>query len=141
MAFKYLEHEADVGILATGKTLEEAFEEGAKAMFGVMADLGRVKQKKKVSVSASSDKTDTLFIEWLNSLLSQKDIKGMMFSRFKVKINKAGKDGGLKLTGEAWGDATSEEQCLKTEVKAATYSGLRYTKTVGKHSLQCVLDI
>ncbi len=140
MAFRYLEHEADVGILTTGKTLEEAFEDGAEAMFGVMADVKKVKPKKKVSVSASSDKTDTLFIEWLNALLSKKDTRGMMFSRFKVKITEL-KKGGLKLAGEAWGDAMGDGQGLKTEVKAATYSGLKYTKTAGKHSLQCVLDI
>ena len=37
MPYKHLEHEADVGVLGIGKTIEEAFEEGAKAMFDVMA--------------------------------------------------------------------------------------------------------
>lgn len=138
MAYEYLEHEADIGILAMGKTREQAFEEGAKAMFGVMVDVEKVDQKKKIEVSVGSDKLDTLFVEWLNALLAQKDLREMVFSKFKVEI-KEGEN--FQLRGEAWGDGFKPEQNFKTEVKAATYSGLKYKRVFGEHHLQCVLDI
>lgn len=138
MAYEYLEHEADIGILAMGKTREQAFEEGAKAMFGVMVDVKKVEPRKKVEVSAASDKLDTLFVEWLNALLAQKDIKGMVFSKFKVQINEGE---NFQIKGEAWGDEFKESQNFKTEVKAATYSGLKYKQVFDEHHLQCVLDI
>ena len=139
MAFEYLEHEADVGIRATADNLEEAFEEGAKAMFNTMVDIARVEPKRKMEVRASADSVDSLFVEFLNSLLSKADREGMMFSRFRVKIEK-GK--AYKLTAFAWGEALdAEKHRAKTEVKAATYSGLKCWKDTGGHHVQCVLDL
>jgi SHS2 domain-containing protein len=138
MAYEYLEHEADIGILAMGKTREQAFEEGARAMFNVMVDVEKVQPKKRVEVFASSDQLDTLFVEWLNALLAQADLKGMVFSKFKVQMEESE---NFKLKGEAWGDEMKAEQNFKTEVKAATYSGLKYKQVFGEHHIQCVLDV
>ena len=44
--YKYLEHEADMGIYGEGETQEEAFEEGARAMFDLMVDIKEVKSQK-----------------------------------------------------------------------------------------------
>jgi len=141
MAYEYLEHEADVGILAMGKTVEQAFEEGAAAMFNIMVDIEKVQPKKKIEISAASDKLDTLFVEWLNSLLAQKDLRGMAFSKFSVKIEENPKSKNFLLNGEAWGDELKSEQNYKTEVKAATYSGLKYKQVFEEHHFQCVLDV
>jgi SHS2 domain-containing protein len=138
MAYEYLEHEADIGILAMGKTRKQAFEEGAKAMFGVMVDLDKVDPRKKVEVSVGADTLDSLFVEWLNALLAQRDIRGMVFSRFEVEIFEKE---NFQLKGCAWGDEFRSEQNFKTEVKAATYSGLKYKQVFDEHHLQCVLDI
>jgi SHS2 domain-containing protein len=138
MTYEYLEHEADIGILAMGKTREQAFEEGAVAMFNVMVDVEKVEPKKKIEISASAESLDSLFVEWLNALLAQKDIKEMVFSKFKVEIRD---DENFKLVGEAWGEEFNANQNFKTEVKAATYSGLKYTQVFNEHHLQCVLDI
>lgn len=133
-----MEHEADIGILAMGKTKEQAFEEGAKAMFGVMVDVEKVEPRKKVEVSAGAEKLDSLFVEWLNGLLAQMGLKDMVFSKFKVEI-KEGEN--FRLKGDAWGEEMKPEHNYKTEVKAATYSGLKYKRVFGEHHLQCVLDI
>lgn len=139
MAFEYLEHEADVGIKATADTLEEAFEEGAKAMFNVMVDIARVEPTTKKEVRASADSVDSLFVEFLNKLLSKADTEGMVFSRFRVTIKK-GKQ--YTLVASAWGEPLEQEKHnIKTEVKAATYSGLKCWSDSGKHNVQCVLDI
>ena len=58
------------------------------------------------------------------------------YSRFKVKID------GKRLVGECFGEKIDlKRHKVKTEAKAATYSGLKYEKRVGKHYLQCVIDI
>jgi len=138
MTYEYLEHEADIGILAMGKTREQAFEEGAVAMFNVMVDVKKVEPKKKIEISVGADSLDSLFVEWLNALLAQKDIKEMFFSEFKVEIKEGD---NFQLKGEALGDEFKESQNFKTEVKAATYSGLKYKRVFNEHHLQCVLDI
>jgi len=140
MAFEYLDHEADVGIRATADTLEEAFEDGAKAMFNIMVDIGCVDPRNKVTVTASAESADSLFVEFLNKLLSKADRDGMVFSAFRVTINKANEIYKLKAT--AWGEPLDQKRHhAKTEVKAATYSGLKCWSDSGKHHVQCVLDL
>lgn len=139
MTYKYLEHEADVGILAIGDTLEGAFSEGAKAMFNVMVDIEGVKPKDKVEIKCKAKDIPALFIEWLNELVNKKDVEEMFFSEFEVNIKK-NKD--YELTGKAIGEKINLDiHQVKTEVKAATYSGLKFEKKGNKYHLQCVLDI
>ena len=77
MPYEYIDHEADIGIKGIGDTIEEAFQEGAKAMYNVMVDLGKVEQTEQVEISCEAPAIDSLFVEWLNTLLS----KDMFFSK------------------------------------------------------------
>ncbi|MBN2518724.1 MAG: archease, partial [Candidatus Altiarchaeota archaeon] len=131
MPFEYLDHEADIGILASGKSLEEAFEEGAKAMFNVMADVKKVQAKKRIGVSREATDIASLFIEWLNELIAQADLHNLVFSKFKINsIEKV--NGNFGLEGEAWGESIDpKKHDIKTEVKAATYSGLKFEEKKG----------
>ena len=83
MPYEFLDHEADIGIRSTGDTLEEAFEDGAKAMFAVMVDLETVESHQKIEIEVGATDIAALFIEWLNELLAQSDIEGIIFSKFE----------------------------------------------------------
>ena len=136
MPFGYFEHIADVGIIGRGKTLERAFEEGAKAMFNVMVEIKKVAPKKTVKVSCSASNREELFVEWLNALLAQATIRGMVFSKFSVKI----KD--TKLSGTASGEKLDVKRHeVKTEVKAATYGSLFVGKEDNDFVAKCVVDV
>ncbi len=136
MPFDYFEHIADVGIIGIGRTLEEAFEEGAKAMFNVMVDIKKVAPKKAVKVSCSASNEEELFVEWLNALLAQASLHEMVFSKFSVKI----KDN--KLTGNAMGEKLDvKKHEVKTEVKAATYGSLSVKKEGNDFIAKCVVDV
>jgi len=138
--FEYFDHEADIGIIGYGKTLEEAFEQGAKAMFNIMADINTIEHKKKVKISVRALDVETLFVEWLNSLLAQKDIENLLFSEFNVKIEK--KENMFVLEGEAIGEKINyEKHCVDVEVKAATYSQLKIEKINSFYKVQCVVDV
>jgi SHS2 domain-containing protein len=140
MSFEYLDHEADVGIRAYGATLEEAFCEGARAMFNVMADIKSVEARRSLEVECSANSVTSLFVEWLNALLAQADIEGMLFSEFEAAISE--KDGVYELKGMARGeDIDPQKHELHTEVKAATYAGLTYEKTEDGYVLQCIVDV
>ena len=86
--YEYFEHQADVGIIGYGKTLEEAFVEGAKAMFQVMCEIKNVKAVKKIKIEVEGNDKETMFIEWLNDLLAKKDIEDMFFSEFEVRCKR-----------------------------------------------------
>ncbi len=138
--YKYLEHEADMGIVGIGNSLEEAFQEGAKAMFNLMAEIEKVEPKTLVKIFCSAKNVENLFVEFLNELLAKRDLENMLFSKFDVNIIKT--MGHFELLGKAYGELlNNEKHGLKTEVKAATYYGLKIEKKDEKYYAQCVLDI
>ncbi len=138
--YRYLEHEADIGIEGIGISLEEAFTEGAKAMFNVMCEINTVKSKVPVKLFCSARDIETLFVEFLNELLGKAGIENMLFSKFEITIMNS--RGHLELLGKAYGEKLDQNKHgIKTEVKAATYSGLRVKKRDTKYYVRCVLDI
>lgn len=141
MAYEYLDHEADVGIRASGATFEEALTEGTRAMFGVMTDVNRVGRSEEVAIHCQAGDHAALFVECLNELLFQSDVHHLLFADFQVtRLTHA--DTGYELEGVARGEPLdASRHDLWTEVKAATYSGLRYEVVNGRHVLQCVLDV
>jgi SHS2 domain-containing protein len=136
MTYKFLEHQADIGILGIGGSWEESFSESAKAMFEIMFDLKQIKKDKKISFEIKAESKENLFVKFLNELLAQADINELAFSSFDVKI----KENSLKCT--AYGSNFNLDKLeIKTEVKAATYSGLKVYKKNKKFYSQCVLDV
>jgi len=139
--YKFLEHAADMGIYGEGNSFEQAFVEGEKAVFDLMVKIGQVEQKKKVKIKAEADDLAALFVEWLNELITAKDVEGLYFSKFEVKIKQ--KDSKYKLKGKAWGEPFNPEKHteVNVEVKGATYSGLECGQKEGRYFCQCVVDI
>jgi SHS2 domain-containing protein len=136
MTFERFEHKADVGVRGKGETLEEAFVEGARAMFSVMANIETVKPIETFGVEVSAQDEEALFVEWLNELLSIADLNEIVFCEFEVEV----KDNILKgkASGEKW-DLERHEP--RTEVKAATYSQLTVKKENGSYVAQCIVDV
>ncbi len=139
-SFEFFEHQADMGIRGVGESWEEAFSQGAKALFQLMTRVDEVKPQKEVKVKVSAKDLDALFVEWLNELLSLKDLKEMFFSKFEVKIKEEGSK--FKLEGSAWGERMDlKRHEPKIEAKAATYSQLKSWKGDGKFYIQCIVDV
>jgi SHS2 domain-containing protein len=140
MTVEFLDHTADVALRATGRTVEEAFEEAARGMFAVMVDTDRVRQRESLSVRvAGADRAD-LLIAWLGALLAEKDLSGWVFSGFSVSIGTAGDE--LVLDGEARGepfDATRHRP--GNEVKGISLLGLEVREEATGWIAQCVLDV
>ena len=107
-----------------------------------LVDLRKVEKKVEVKVEAEAHDIPTLFVEWLNKLLTRADIKKMVFRDFKVtSIEPFGYD-LYKLKGAAFGEKLDPRRhMIKTEAKAATYFGLKYEFNDGNHYLQCVIDV
>jgi len=141
MPFEHLDHEADAGVRGIGKTLEEAFAEGARGLFALQVELDRVAPKEAVEIECHADSLETLFVAWLGELLLERDLEGMVFSQFEVRIEQEGD--GYKLQGKAWGEPLDPERHgAIIEVKAATYSGLGSGRTPeGDYYVQCVVDL
>jgi SHS2 domain-containing protein len=137
VSFDYFEHEADIGIIGIGDTLDEAFEGGAQALFNIMVDINKVEPVKRVEIKCSAFNIEELYIEWLNALLAEADINEMVFSKFTIDYLSEN-----SLHGYALGEALdAEKHDVRTEVKAATYSMLRVEKMDDKFFAKCVVDV
>lgn len=138
--FEVFPHKADIGIKGIGKTIEEAFCEAAKAMFSVMVELQDVRAVGEVKLKMKAESLEELFVSWLNELLSAAALEKSLFADFSAKIKEI--DGRFLLEGSAFGEAIDgKRHRLKTEVKGATYSGLKITEKKGNCTVQCVLDV
>lgn len=139
--YEQFEHKADVGVRGYGKRIEEAFENGAKAMFSVMVNLEKVEPKKEIKIACEADNLEELFVEWLNTLLSEAGIENFVFSEFKIKeIKKT--DFGYKLFGSARGEELNPAKHeAGVEVKAATYSQLKVEKRNNQFIAQTIVDV
>lgn len=130
-------HDADIGVRGFGATREAAFEGAAKALTAVLTDPGRVRAHQAVEITCEAPDDELLLADWLNALVYEMATRGMLFGRFKVRID------GRELHGEAWGeriDATRHSPA--TEVKGATYTELRVAKQEdGRWVAQCVVDV
>ena len=136
MNYETFEHEADIGIRGFGHSLEESFENSARALYSVMVNIDRIEPKEKRTLSASAPDRELLFVEWLNALLSLSDIERMVFSKFEVKFS------GMSLMGTAWGEALDRKRHeTHVEVKGATYHLLKVAEENGCFVSQCVVDV
>ncbi len=142
MPYEFLEHGADVGIRAWGKSLEEAFASAAEALFDIIVDVKKVEPKESVDIQCEGTDIPALFVEWLNTLLTQSDISGLVFGDFKnITITPLAYN-LYKLHAKASGEKLdAEKHNIKVEAKAATYHGLKYETKDGMHYLQCVIDV
>jgi len=139
-SFELFETTADVGVRGYGSTLEEAFANAAKAMFSVMTDLPKVKPLKEVAVEVEAEDEESLLVAWLNELLAVSSIRRMLFSDFKVAVERL--DGLLRLRATAYGEHVDPSRHeLYTEVKAATYALIKVGRVDDRYVAQLLLDI
>jgi SHS2 domain-containing protein len=137
LSYEYFEHQADIGIRGMGKSLEEAFEQAALAMFDIMVETQDVHPQEVQEIELHGNNLDELLIEWLSELLYLKDVEHKMFSKFEVKILDE-KRIKAKIYGESIDPSRHK---FKLEVKAATYTQLAVNKE-GKYWIaQCLVDV
>ena len=65
--YSYFEHDADMGIVGRGATIEEAFER-PPAMFAIMADLAQV-PRPTVAIEFEEADAKLALVRWLNLLI------------------------------------------------------------------------
>lgn len=139
--FEFLEHIADAYIAAYGRTLEEAFENAALAMFEVMTDTSKVEAKVERTLEASGYDEYELLYDWLEKLLIEYYSDNLVFSKFKVESIERTPE-GFRLRGKAMGEVFDPSRHeSRVEVKAVTYSLMEIYKKNKIYVLKFVLDI
>lgn len=139
--FEFLEHTADVYISAHGKTLTEAFENAALAMFETMTNTKKVKEVNEDNLEVIALDEKDLLYSWLEALLLKFEINNKLYSRFKVdSIKKTSK--GYLLKARMWGELFDRERHQsKTDIKAVTFHRMEVLKNDFMVTVKFILDI
>jgi SHS2 domain-containing protein len=105
MNFKFLDHPADVGFVAHGKTLPETFAAAAQALCDFGWELKNVQPRRQVEIRARAASLEDLLYSWLSEILFLTDAEQWVFRRFQVhevrEQSEKEKEGAEQLTAEA----------------------------------------
>ena len=143
LKFEFFDVTADVGYRAYGKSLGNAFENAAIAMFEVVTDTSVVRPIDEKQIKLEAEDEYAILYDWLSELLFLHDSEYMVFSKFEVKINCKIVEGQGKyyLEAKAYGeefDPSRHER--RSEVKAVTYHMMNI-KLENRYMIQVILDI
>ena len=135
--FEFFDHTADVGMIARGATLEEAFANTAKGMFALMVDLERVAEREERRVEVTADDAEGLLVNWLAELLYISEVDGLVFRHFDIE-----EAGETRLAARAFGEALDlERHNPQLMIKAVTRHMLEVTPEDAGWRVRVVLDI
>lgn len=132
-----VEHTADLGIQASGPTLEAAFVETARGLFTVLAgDLDQIRAADEESFHVSGVDPAWLLFDWCRELLAGFDLRRMIFRDFTVSIDAS----GLRATarGERYDPARHR---LAHEIKAVTQHLLAVRRVPDGWETSLIVDV
>lgn len=117
--------------------MDKAFEQAALALTAIVTDPNIVRESNEVRFTCEAPDLELLLAEWLNAVIYEMAVRGMLFGRFGVSI-----DGG-RLSGVAWGEPVDVGRHQPAvEPKGATYTGLRVSQDAdGGWFAECVIDV
>ena len=131
----YFEHDADVGVVGRGATLEEAFVSGAQAVFSLMTRIESVQPRERVAVTFEEADPELAFVTWINQLLGHAHENGLVLGRFELERD------GDRWRGSAWGEPWRAEMERGVDVKGATLTMLSVAQRDGGWEARCGGDV
>lgn len=131
----YFAHDADIGIIGRGATLEQAFEVAAQAVFGIMTRLENVQPETTITIEFEETDRELALVTWLNLLLGKARELGMIFGRFRLQ--RQGNQWRAEVSGEKWREGLERG----VEVKGATLTMLSVKQAETMWEVRCIVDV
>ena len=134
--WEHFHHEADIGVRGRSDTLAGAFGQTALGLTAVVTEPGLVAPREPVEIHCEAPDRELLLADWLNAIVLEMAVRGMLFARFEVNLS----DG--RLEGRAWGEPVDRTRHHPVvEVKGATYTQLSVHREGDDWVAQAVLDV
>lgn len=130
----YFDHDADMGIIGRGSSIEEAFINAAYAMFDIMTDISLIPSKQVITIQFEEPDFELALVTWLNLLLAKARAEGIILSKFSLQFK------NNTWYGMAWGDDWQDNMMRGTEVKGATLTMLEVSHNE-LWQAKCVVDV
>lgn len=135
--WEHFEHGADIGIRGIAPTLAQAFEQTALAMTAVICNPEQVAATQTVTINCQAADDELLLLDWINELIYEIAVHGLLFSRYQVTIQND------VLAATAYGEKVDlAKHQPAVEIKGATFTELRvYQRADDLWVAQCVIDV
>ncbi|MFA5101831.1 MAG: archease [Candidatus Thermoplasmatota archaeon] len=122
-SYELIEHTADVGVKAYGKTLAEAYEHVAKGMFDIITDESIIDPVGQYDISLEAPDLEQLLVDWLSQLLFLNGAQNLVFGKFEVTV------AGNRLSAHVFGEKyDTKKHKMGVEIKAVTYHMLQVSE-------------
>ena len=135
--YEYFDHTADVGIAASGATLEEAFAAAGEGLAALLCEPETVLEREEREVAASAPDVEALLVAWLSEINYLFEVDGFAFRAFDVL--EVG-DGAVRGVGRGEPLDMSRHR-VGEGVKAVTYHQLEVRQDADGCSVRVILDI
>ncbi len=131
----YFDHDADVGVFGRGATIEQAFENAARATFALMWEPRDVAMRDTVEVEFEEADVELALVTWLNALLGQSAARHLALADFTLARD------GNRWRGRTRGEPWRDDLPRGTGVKGATLTALSVRPVDGGFDARCVVDV
>ncbi|KYK33604.1 MAG: archease [Thermoplasmatales archaeon SG8-52-3] len=135
--YELIDHTADVGVKAYGKTISEAFENAAKGMFDIITDSSEIENIGQYIIELEAPDLEQLLVDFLSDLLFLNSAKNLVFGFFKVELDEKNNKLAAKIFGEKFNISKHK---AGAEIKAVTYHMLEVKNKKPFH-VQVLFDI
>lgn len=133
--YSYFDHDADIGIVGRGESLEQAFESAAQAMFAIMSDIAMLRTDITAQVDFEEADVELALVTWLNLLLAHARERDAVFGHFRLRRE------GDRWYGKASGQRWDESMERGVEVKGATLTMLSVRQQHEVWEARCIVDV
>jgi len=134
-AFGVFDHDADIGIVGRGATVEAAFVAAATAMFDLECRVEGVAPLHRLQVAFDERDVEFALVAWLNALLAGAHAQGLALARFALARE------GMHWRGSGWGERWHGRLPRGVDVKGATLTMLSVRAVDGQWEARCVVDV
>jgi SHS2 domain-containing protein len=130
---------ADVGLIASGETLEQLFADSAAGLMEIMVEPEGLRESRNLALEIEGNSLDELYYSWLSELIYIKDANDFLMKNCRLEIRKNAK---YRLTAKLAGDSIDpKRQVLKVDVKGVTYYHFRIEEKENIWQGEVVFDL
>jgi|SRR5271156_913382 protein archease len=143
LPYEIIEHPADVGFLAYGRTLAELFENAALAMCTLACAAEKIEEKEQREIVVRGADLESLLFAWLAEILGIADAEQLVFRRGAVTQIREPKDGAPgEVRGIAHGEVFDRARHVAgTYIKAVTLHQFVVERTADGFRARVFLDL
>ena len=135
--FEILEHTADIGFRARGRTKAGMFTSAALALESIAVDIDGARGEAVYPLAVTGEDDESLLVNWLSEVLYYLDGRRVVMERFEID-----EISSTSVRGQGWGEQRDPARHPpRLVVKGVTYHQLKIAKDAQGWVAEVYLDI